>query len=773
MKKTWILPLLLLLLLLAACGNTAPAAQTEPPEPTAAPTPVPTPSDTPEPTPEPEMHLQIREVMSANKSTLCDEQGRFPDWIEIQNNGEESAALSGCVLLCGSARWELGEEELESGALRLIFCSAEHTGFGISDEGETLALLSPGGKELDRVELPPLEADTAWTPEGITCWATPGYPNDRAGYDAMQEQRGAAELSIGEVVVRDENGDWAELWNTGEKPVSLADYRLSDKEKQRDLYPLPEGELLPGERIVLSLDEGPFSLNAGRDQLYLSRADGTLIDYVNLHDLSLGGSMGRLEGRGGFWYFAASSPGKENGAGFRTVAQKPECAEKDGVFENVDRVTVTLSGEGEIRYTTDGSMPTAESALYTEPLQLEETTVIRAASFVEDALPSRALSLSYLINEHHVLPVTSLVCEPKELFGLDGIYDNTALENEIAGALMFYDGEEGFSLDCGIKPHGATSRLTQPKKTLKVLFRDCYSGELPYDLFHNDVERFSSILLRAPREEHYSSLQRDALMHRLAAEAFPALPSQAYRYSVLYINGQYWGVYSLREAHSPAHYANHYGRDVDQVLQYRGDWGKETGFDDIFNFAVGSDMRKDENYEQVAQHVDLDSVIGWAIMEAFCGNIDGHSSNMRFYYTTDDQVMHYGLVDLDLGLEDYPGFNSPYLMGYEFNRLLGSLTDNAHFREEFLRQFGQALDGPLAIEHVDAVLDEIADEIRPEIARDRERWGSSVSTWEDLVERNHRYFYAIGDYHDFLVYSLKRYMGGTPEWEAFIASRQN
>ena len=574
-------------------------------------------------------------------------------------------------------------------------------------------------------------------------------------------------------MVRDEKGDWAELFNSGAESVSLSDYCLSDKEKQWDLYPLPEGELLPGERIVIPLEEGGVSLNAAQDQLYLSRTDGTLIDYVNLHDLPLGGSMGRSQDRGGFWYFPRSSPGKENGEGFRTVAARPEAVESDGVFEGVDSVVVTLLGEGEIRYTTDGSVPTAESELYTGPLKLTETTVIRAVSFVDDVLPSRALSLSYLINEHHVLPVTSLVCEPKELFGAYGIYDNTALENEIAGALMFYDGEDGFSLDCGIKPHGATSRLTQPKKTLKVLFRDCYSGELHYDLFHNDVDVFSSILLRAPREEHYSSLQRDALMHRLAAEAFPALPSQAYRYSVLYINGRYWGVYSLREAHSPAHYANHYGRDVDQVLQYRGDWGKETGFDEIYYFAIYSDLRKDENYERVAQHVDLDSVIGWTIMQAFSGNIDGHSSNMRFYYTLDDQVMHYGLVDLDLGLEDYPGFNSPYLMDYEFNRLLESLTENAHFREEFLRQFGEALDGPLALEHVDAVLDEIADEIRPEIARDRERWGSTVSAWEDLVSRNHRYFYDKGDYHGFMVYSLKRYMGGTPEWEAFIASRQN
>ena len=767
MKKS-LIALLLLCLLLGACGQES----AEAPAATAAASPAATETPAPAPAPESTLPLEISEAMSANKSTLADSSGTFPDWIELHNVGAETVSLGGCRLTWNSASLELPEMELAPGEYRVLFCSDSTENSSLSNKGERLCLLGPDGGELDVLTLPELEADCSFTPDGISRWPTPGYENSSRGYDACQSARLPGELAIGEAVVHGPDGDWVELWNTGEETLTLDQYCLSDKEKDRLRYTLPDLELEPGECWVAYLKYADFSLNAGRDQLYLSRSDGTLLDYVSLHDLPLNGSLGRMEGEGGFWYFAEPSPGEDNAEGSRRVAPKPESLEPDGVFEDVKRVTVTLSAPGEIYYTTDGSLPTAESEQYTKPIVLTETGVIRAVCIQEDALPSRPLSLSYILNEHHSLPVTSLVCEPSDLFGLDGIYDNVTMEGEVPGSLMIYDGEERFSMDCGVKPHGETSRLTQPKKTLKVVFKDCYEGQLHHDLFHNGVTDFASILLRAPREEQYSSLQRDFLLHELAAEAFPALPSQAGRYSILYINGRYWGVYSLREAHSAELYAKHYGKDTAQVRQYRGDWdNKETGFDEIVTFAMFHDMRLEENYRHVAERLDIDSVIGWAIMEAYCGNWDIHSDNMRFYYTLDDGKMHYALVDLDAGLEDYFGFQMLYTMGYNYNILLERLTQNGSFRAELLRQYGEAMDGPLAVDRVLRRLDEIADELRPEIPRDRERWGSSLATWEALVQRNKDYFTALGDYETLLTASLRSFLGNTPEWRAWAEGR--
>ena len=73
------------------------------------------------------------------------------------------------------------------------------------------------------------------------------------------------------------------------------------------------------------------------------------------------------------------------------------------------------------------------------------------------------------VNENHSLPVVSLVCDPEDMFGREGIYSNPTEKWERAGCLMFYDGDERFAIDCGIKLHGATSRISQAKKSFKIM----------------------------------------------------------------------------------------------------------------------------------------------------------------------------------------------------------------------------------------------------------------------------------------------------------------
>jgi len=134
---------------------------------------------------------------------------------------------------------------------------------------------------------------------------------------------------------------------------------------------------------------------------------------------------------------------------------------------------------------------------------------------------------------------------------------------------------------------------------------------------------------------------RDNLAHQLAIRAFPNLPAQDYKYSVLYINGQYWGVYNIREAHSTTHYAEHYGYDVDTVTQWKEKWDGAGPMAEILSFALSHNLANEENYAKVAERLHIDSIIGWTIMEAYTGNFDSNPPNMRFYYSTADNKMAY------------------------------------------------------------------------------------------------------------------------------------
>ena len=727
-------------------------------------------SPTPGPTPEPEVlpQLCISELMSNNQSCLALADGSFPAWIELQNTGSEAADLSGYALCLGEDSWEFPSLTLAPGELRLIYCDGAesmdgelHSSFVLDREGRKLSVLSPRGTEVLSLKLPRLGEDVSWcrTEEGeyAACsLPSPGYANSEEGYLDAQRQRSlpGKELSIGEAMVYNEwyaspggqYPDWVEITNNTGSALELSDYYLSDKEKDRLLFRLPQRTLEAGACCVIYCDSdsveasvAPFGLSSDYETLYLSRKDGTLVDYLTLRDIPMGCSIGRVEGKSETFYFAVPSPGEKNAGGVHFPGEKPVSLSPDGIFNGVSSVSVELEGEGTIRYTMDGSVPNEESAVYSDPFTVTRTAVVRARSFQEDHLPSETLSLSYIVNEGHSLPVVSLVCDPEDMFGRSGIYTNPTEKWEREGCMLFYADGERLDIDCGIKLHGATSRISQAKKSFKLMFRERYGGRLHYDLFGNGIVNFSSILLRAAQEADQSTFMRDNLMHQLSLQAFPALPAEDYRYSVLYINGEYRGIYNIREAHSATHYAEHYGYDEDTVSQWQAEWPHDSYVEEIYQFAMNNDLRLDENYDYVRSHVNVDSVIGWCIMQVYSGNFDFNSPNMRFYFSTQDQQLRYALVDLDLGMFDVGIYAGVFQFGYDYNNLANAMLKNEHFRLEFVRQLKKALDGPLSDENALAMIDNLADQLRPEVERDHAMWGGSLKSWEHMVDHLREY----------------------------------
>ena len=267
-----------------------------------------------------------------------------------------------------------------------------------------------------------------------------------------------------------------------------------------------------------------------------------------------------MDGEAGWFFFSSSSPGSANGNGARRLSDTPAAAEPDGIYEDVEAVTVTLTGPGEIHFTTDGSVPTAASAVYTEPITLTKTGVVRAIAFEPDALPSRVLTLSYIINEGHALPVLSLVTDDARAF--TNMYQNKKKGVAVLGCLSLYESDGGFTIPCDIKMHGETS-LDLPKKNLSVRFRGAYGQEtLSYDLFDDGadggVTEFNNLLLRAG-QDYYSGIIRNELCTELACAASDNVVVSRNKYCVLYIDGKYRGIYALGEKMNEATYAHREG----------------------------------------------------------------------------------------------------------------------------------------------------------------------------------------------------------------------
>ena len=222
---------------------------------------------------------------------------------------------------------------------------------------------------------------------------------------------------------------------------------------------------------------------------------------------------------------AVTLSGKANAEGYRLLSAPPEGDLPQGVYDGVGELKLTLSASGTIYYTLDGSIPNRGSAVYSDPISIDETTVVRACACEDGRQLSPCTTLSYIVNEGHSLPVISVVCAPRDFSDLSKNYkDRNA---EIAAEAVFFD-ENGvvFDAECGIKLHGASTRA-MPKKSFKLVFRDRYGGNITCDPFQNGEEsEYHSLLLRGGTV-HYLYIVKDQLARVERMKNAPAAPDFA------------------------------------------------------------------------------------------------------------------------------------------------------------------------------------------------------------------------------------------------------
>ena len=713
----------------------------------------------------------ISELMEKNRAVLRDEDGDFSDWIELHNVSDKAVSLSGWRISdkSGDPGWAFPGVTIEPGEYLLVFASGKdksgselHTDFSLSGD-ETVYLLSPAGSVADQAACGGTEADVSMALSDGGEWVqslypTPGFENSAAGYDALQETLSPADaLVISEVMVANTKTyyagapgycDWVELKNISDSDISLSGYYLSDSLKDLSKYALPDSVLAPGGTIIILCgadDDGSgvynlasFSLNSSCEQLYLSRSE-ELVDYAALRDIPYECSFGRMDGENGWFYFANPSPGKANANGARRVAAKPVNLTADGVFDGVEGVTVELSGAGTVRYTLDGSTPTEKSPEYTKPITVSSTGVVKAVSFEDGALPSRTLMLSYIINEGHSLPVVSLVSEDTTEFSQ--MYNGPAKGVELPASISLYRGDGGFTAPCGVSLNGETS-LILLKKNMSLRFRGSYGQEtLQYDIFGGGATEFTNLLLRAGQDQEQAII-RNELSQSLCEKADMDVINQRSIFCVLYVNGEYNGIYTLKEKANKYLYASVAGVDPDSVEVIEAPAGYDTEFyDQVIRFAYMNDMSLDENYEHLASLMDMDGLIDWLIMEGFCANTDVTSGNLRYCRSEQaDGKWHFMFYDLDATFVTpgamYANLLSEYGVAHiQVSSLAVPLMQNAGFKDRFLTRAAELLGDKLSNKAVINEINAMTEELSAEVDRDFSRYGKDRSSWEWSLEQ--------------------------------------
>lgn len=684
--------------------------------------------------------LMISEVMG--KNSLYPVNGELCGFIELYNYGSESIDLGNYYITDSQTfiyRCKLPDVTLSAGEYFIL--KESDLAFPVSIEGATLLLTRNDGVMSAYLTYPELEKNKSYIGTTELCKKpTPGFENSEEGSTAYLSSRSGP--LINEVISSNtkyvKTGgnyyDMIELYNSSDAAIVLSDYYLSDSSKSLQKYQLPEITLEPGEYYTLIAsgkggEQANFKLSQDGEKLFISRTDGYIIDSVEIPYIPTDNSYGRYNGQ--FVFIATPTFGAENPFGYTTLSAEPTASVVSGFYN--EPFTVTLSGEGTVYYTTDGSKPTKSSKQYRgEQINITDTTSVRALCCDGDKIPSRDMTFNYFLNMPDLtLPIVKVTITDEAMYGANGVYTNYNTKKEAeAHVAMYVDGNEEFSVNCGIKVFGAYSRRFA-KKSYQLKFRAKYGcSKLKYDVFGDgEIDEFNSLVLRSGSQDYYRAMMRDEFATSILADFSTEVMYQKHRPVSLYINGEYAGVYYIREKINDDFIASHYDVSPESVtivnkMMYV-DAGREySDWKAIWNFVKENDLSKDENYQYICDHVSIESVIDFYIIMAWSDNRD--CGNVRIFRSNEtDGKWRFIYFDTDLafGLYKQNGKSTVEFMFGTYsasdpllNALIYKLFRNNEFKDRFLTRLAEVSKTALSNENVLARIDEYENRIDNDMA---------------------------------------------------------
>ena len=256
-----------------------------------------------------------------------------------------------------------------------------------------------------------------------------------------------------------------------------------------------------------------------------------------------------------------------------------------------------------------------------------------------------------IIDDLKSLPTLSLVFDPQAMFGAQGIYQNPTREGakwERATSVEFFDPwkkEDGFQINSGIRIMGGSSRQPDiPKHSFRLEFREQYgAGKLRYPLYSSQpygdgaTDTFDELMLRVGfnnswMHRHYyqgerGEQPRDQWVRDL--QFAMGHDSTRGRYTHVYLNGMYWGIYNLQERPAAPHLAEYFGGDADTDWDVLSSGLAINGSTSAWVNASRNarDVNEIETYVAYQRQVDLVNLADYMLLNFYVGNADWDGQN--------------------------------------------------------------------------------------------------------------------------------------------------
>jgi hypothetical protein len=416
-----------------------------------------------------------------------------------------------------------------------------------------------------------------------------------------------------------DNTDWIELFNPNTFTISLTGAHLSDNPANAVKWAFPAGVTIPpgGFLVVFASDKNRavageplhtnFGLSKSGDTLSLYGPGGVLwsripADYpttvqypAQVSDTSYG-----VNGSGELRFFRPSTPGAVNALnGYTAVVEDTSFSVKRGLYSGPQSVAITCATPGaSIRYTTNGTKPTdTAGTLYTGPINVTTTTVIRAVAYMAGAAPSNVDTHTYIFpatvqNQPGLVTTVTgnatwapqIPAALQDVPSISLTTPNTAAINndtEVEASLEWIHNTDPLQhahADCGVQYFGGAF-TNFAKKSFRFYFRGKYGDKkLNANLFdghehgHHAVQEFDSLEIRngshdmVSRGFYMSNLFSDQVMSEMGNL------SPHGRFIHVYLNGSYWGLYHLRERWNAAMHSSYLGGTKDDYEAINGNY---------------------------------------------------------------------------------------------------------------------------------------------------------------------------------------------------------
>ena len=563
--------------------------------------------------------------------------------------------------------------------------------------------------------------------------------------------------------------DWVELTNPNDFSLNIGGYYLTDDLQNPQKWQFPMSTAIPAngfllvwcddQDVVLANIHNNFKLNGSGEEIGIFDQNINLIDSVifgeQLEDVSFGR---KPDGDISWFYFADPTPNNPNlSDGFLTPEQPPnvDFSLESGFYNSSMNLILSCTGlNPEIRYTTDGSIPSQASLLFELPIPIDSTLVIRARTYIPGILPGEIISHTYLIMEETLLPTISMIINPDFLWDPDiGIYVDEDIEERTdwkrSCLLEYFNPEKNldFTIDADIRLFGNTA-FYYPQKTLSVFPETA----LEYKLFESEeTDKFYSFLLRSSSDDWPYTMIRDALMQSIFMDQLK-LDYQAYSPSVLFINGAYWGIHNIREKINERYLEAHHSIDPDNLDLVYMDMRDTTitslagdldDMNEFLEFIQNNDLSTAENFEIVRNSIELDNYIDYLIAQIVYSNTSWHH-NVKIWKSKDEgSKWQWLLYDLDRGMTPYYLHLNSVIQDIDTTDLFFShFNQNNEFKGCFLSRFCGHLNSTFKSTRMIHFIDSLKTNIAEEIPEHSLRWKNEcdpygycgIQSFEDWLE---------------------------------------